>query len=225
MLHERRVSGNLAAGNRAPDVQGRVDPRGVIRGEAPDGLFLNVASGGPENDAVDLVDIGIVHIKHEVSSGPGLLAVEGSHLAGEHQAGVFLFAGLANAPACVCHCFKDVARVEVLLEFRTGFFGDALACELLASFFDPEKVFVDAFRQLFYAEKLTLAAEDIGVAAFAAKPVEQVGHAAVVAFCRVETAGRNHDRSLAAHVVARRVPAAFCASAHEGKGHGKLPVD
>ena len=189
VLHERRVSGDLTAGNRTPDAQGRVDPCGVIRGEAFGRFFFYAASGSPEDDAVDLADIRVVHIEQEVSSGPGLPAIEGRHLAGEHQAGVFLLAGLANAPACVCHCFKDVARVEVLLEFCAGFFGDALVRELLASCFDPGKVFVGALRQLFYTEKFTLAAEDIGVAILAAKPVEQVGHVIVVAFCGIETAG------------------------------------
>ena len=184
-----------------------------------------MASPFAKDDAVGLADVGVVHVEHDVAPRPRLPAIEGCHLAREHQAGIFLLARLANSPACVRHRFEDVAWEQVLVKLAAGLLADAVACELLPGLPDPGKVLVGALRQLAHAEKLALPAEERGVAVFPAKPVEQVGYAAVVSLRCVETAGRDHDRARAAHVVARRVPAVFRLRAHEGERHGKLPIN
>ena len=225
MPHERFVAGNFAAGDRAPNAQGRVDLRGAIRGKALCGLLLHMASALAKDDAVGLADVGVVHVEHDVAPRPRLPAIEGCHLTREHQAGIFLLARLADSPARVRHRLEDIAREQVLVKLAAGLLSDVAACELLPGLPDPGKVLVGALRQLAHAEKLALPAEERGVAVFPAKPVEQVGYAAVVSLRSVETAGRNHDRARAAHVVARRVPAVFRLRAHEGERHGKLPID
>ena len=225
MPHERFVAGDLAAGNRAPNAQGGVDLRGAIRGKALGGLLLHMASPLAKDDAVGLADVGVVHVEHDVAPRPRLPAVEGRHLAREHQAGILLLARLVDSPARVRHRLEDIAWEQVLVKLAAGLLSDAAARELFPGFPDPEKVLVGAFRQFLHAEKLALPAEERGVAVFPAKPVEQVGYAAVVSLRGVEAAGRNRDRAFAAHVVARRVPAVFRLRAHEGERHGKLPID
>ena len=184
-----------------------------------------MASSLAENDAVGLADVGVVHVEHDVAPRPRLPAIEGSHLTCEHQAGIFLLAGLADSPARVRHRLEDVAREQVLVKLAAGLLADGAGCELLPGLSDPGKVLVGALGQLVHPEKLALTAGDCGVAVLPAKSVEQVAHAAVVALRGVETAGRNHHRAFAAHVVARRVPAVFRLRAHEGERHGKLPID
>ncbi|WP_417303124.1 hypothetical protein [Ellagibacter isourolithinifaciens] len=123
-----------------------------------------MASSLAENDAVGLADVGVVHVEHDVAPRPRLPAIEGSHLTCEHQAGIFLLAGLADSPARVCHRLKDVAREQVLVKLAAGLLADAAGCELLPGLSDPGKVLVGALGQLVHPEKLALAAEERGVA-------------------------------------------------------------
>ena len=70
-----------------------------------------------------------------------------------------------------------------------------------------------------------MSAENRSVAAFSAQSVIQVGNAVVVPLGSVEAARGNNHGSLAAHIVARRMPSAFRFRAHEREGHRKLTVD
>ena len=110
MLHKRLVAGDLPAGDRAPNTQRRVDARGETRREAFSGFRLNTAPTFLEDDTVSLADIGIVHVERDIPSRPDLLAIQGRHLPGEHQARVFLFARFANPPAGIRHRLEDIAR-------------------------------------------------------------------------------------------------------------------
>ena len=121
MLHECLVASNLPAGNRAPNAQWRVDARGEIRGEAFGGFRLKAAPTFPKNDAVGVANIGIVHVEHDISPRPCLLAIQGRHLPGEHKARVFLFARFANPPAGIRHRLEDIAREQAPIELAAGF--------------------------------------------------------------------------------------------------------
>ena len=225
MLHKRLVAGDLPTGDRAPNTQRRVDARGETRREAFSGFRLNTAPTFLEDDTVSLADIGIVHVERDIPSRPCLLAIQGRHLPGEHQARVFLFARFANPPAGIRHRLEDITREQVPIKLIAGLPRYFAGSELLPGLPNPGKVLVCAIRQLLHPEQLALPAEDRRVAALPAKPIEQAGHAIIVALCRIETAGRDHHRALAAHIVAGRMPAAFRFRAHKGQRHGKLAVD
>ena len=225
MVHKGLVAGDISAGNRAPNAQRRVDSRSAIRGKAARGLLLNAAAVLSQDNAIGCIDVGIVHVERNIVPGPGFLAVKGRHLAGEHQAGVLLLARFVYSPAGICHCLKDIARKQVLIELGAGLFGDAARGELLAGFFNPGEVLVGALAQLLYPKQLALSAEKRRVAALPAQPVKEAGHAIIVSLCSIESAGRDYDRAFGAHVVARGVTASLAFRTHKGERHGQLSVD